>query len=387
MKFIKKMFIKNYRNINNPEVHHKYGIVAGSIGIILNLIMFAAGITIGFLANSISLIIQSIANLTDAGSSIITLVGFKLSSKPADKEHPFGHARVEYICGFMITIIMLLAGILSIISSIEKIATPEEITINVFTYILLSFTIVIKLFLMILYHNFSKDIDSDTLKASSVDARDDMIANFAILISMIVMQIANINIDGFIGLAVALFIIYSAIKMSKETIDPLISVKPNKKLVSKIKRELLSFDGINDMHDLLVHTYGSGSTFVSVHVEVPESTTLLDCHELIDKIERHFEDKLHINLTMQVDPVNEDNPRNQQIYDKVKRTLRTLNKKLTIHGLRVIYSTTKTKVLFDILEDFDSHLTKKQITDTLTKAFEKEDTKFEFVFTIDKPFT
>jgi cation diffusion facilitator family transporter len=282
---------------------------------------------------------------------------------------------------------MLLAGILSIISSIEKIATPEEITINVFTYILLSFTIVIKLFLMILYHNFSKDIDSDTLKASSVDARDDMIANFAILISMIVMQIANINIDGFIGLAVALFIIYSAIKMSKETIDPLISVKPNKKLVSKIKRELLSFDGINDMHDLLVHTYGSGSTFVSVHVEVPESTTLLDCHELIDKIERHFEDKLHINLTMQVDPVNEDNPRNQQIYDKVKRTLRTLNKKLTIHGLRVIYSTTKTKVLFDILEDFDSHLTKKQITDTLTKAFEKEDTKFEFVFTIDKPFT
>ena len=201
------------------------------------------------------------------------------------------------------------------------------------------------------------------------------------------MQVANINIDGYVGLAVALFIIYSAIRMLKETIDPLISVKPNKKLVYKIKRELLSFDGINDMHDLLVHTYGSGSTFVSVHVEIPETTTLLDCHELIDKIERHFEDKLNINLTMQVDPINLDNPKNKAIYEKVKKALHTLNKKLKIHGLRVIYSSTKTKVLFDILEDFDSHLSKKQIIDTLTKAFEKEESKFEFVFTIDKPFT
>ena len=387
MKIIKKLFIKNYRNTSNPEVHHRYGIVAGTIGIILNLLMFGIGITIGLISNSITLIIQSIANLTDAGSSIITLVGFKLSSKPADKEHPFGHARVEYICGFMITIIMLLAGAISSVSSIEKIITPEDITINTLTYILLGLTILIKLFLMIIYNNFSKDIDSDTLKASSIDARDDMIANIAILISMIVMQTANINIDGHTGLAVSIFIIYSALKMLKETIDPLISVKPNKKLVSKIKRELLSFDGINDMHDLLVHTYGSGSTFVTVHVEVPETTTLLDCHELIDKIERHFEDKLNINLTMQVDPINLDNPRNKEIYEKVKKALRSLNKKLSIHGLRVIYSQTKTKVLFDILEDFDSHLSKKLIISTLEKAFAKESTKFEFVFTIDKPFT
>jgi cation diffusion facilitator family transporter len=387
MKFIKKLFIKNYRNTSSPHVHHRYGIVAGTIGIILNLIMFTFGITIGIISNSITLIIQSIANLTDAGSSIITLVGFKLSSKPADKEHPFGHARVEYICGFMITIIMLIVGAISAKSSIEKIITPEEISISIFTYTMLGVTIAIKLFLMIMYNNFSKDIDSDTLKASSVDARDDMVANIAILISMIVMNIFNINIDGYIGLAVSIFIIYSAIRMTADTIDPLISVKPNKKLVNKIKKELLSFDGINDMHDLLIHTYGSGSTFVSVHVEVPETTTLLDCHELIDKIERHFEDKLKINLTMQVDPINEDDPRTKVIFKKLKDALDTLNKDLTIHGVRVVYGKTTTRVLFDILEDFNSNLSKKKITKTLKEAFKDESTTYEFVFTIDKPFT
>lgn len=387
MKILKKMFIKNYRNTSDPKVHHKYGVVAGGIGIVFNIIMFISGITIGLISNSISIIVQSIANLTDAGSSIITLIGFKLSSKPADKEHPFGHARVEHIAGFIITIIMLMVGAIFAKTCIEKIITPEELTISTATFIILGLMIAIKLFLMLMYRSFAKDIDSDTLMASSVDARDDMLANIAILISMIVMKICKINIDGYVGLMVAIVTIISAIKMMGETVDPLISVKPNKKLVSKIKRELLSFEGINDMHDLLVHTYGTGSTFVSVHVEVHENTTLLDCHELIDKIERHFEDKLNINLTMQVDPINPDNPENKAIYAKVKRTLRSLNKKLTIHGLRVVKSGTSIKVLFDILEDFDSHLSKKQINTALQSAFAGDNIKYEFIFTIDKPFT
>lgn len=387
MKLIKKLFIKNYQKKDNPETHHRYGIVAGVIGTLLNLFVSIIGILIGLLSGSISIIIQSIGNITDAGSSIITLIGFKLSTKPADKEHPFGHARIEYICGFIITIVMLLIGIISTKTSIEKIFNPEPINIGLYTFIVLIIIILTKLFLMLMYQSFAKDINSDTLYASSVDCGVDMLASLAILISMIVMKYTGINIDSYLGLIVSILIIISAIKMIKETIDPLISVKPNKKLVTKIKKELLSFDGINDMHDLLVHTYGSGSTFVSVHVEVPETTTLLDCHELIDKIERHFEDKLHINLTMQVDPVNLNNPQTKAIEDKVEKSLKALNKNLTIHGLRVIYNKDKTKVLFDILEDFDSHLTKKQITNHLNKVFEKDVPKFEFVFTIDKPFT
>ncbi|MGN0960968.1 MAG: cation diffusion facilitator family transporter [Christensenellales bacterium] len=387
MKLLKKLFIKNYRKKDDPETHHSYGVVAGTIGIICNGFIAVMGIVIGLLSGSISLIIQAINNLSDAGSSVITLFGFKLSSKPADKEHPFGHARVEYICGLVITVIMLVVGILSAKTSIEKIFKPEEINIDLYTFIVLGIIIVTKLFLMLMYRSFAKDISSDTLLASSVDSFGDLITSIAILISMIVMKVVNINIDSYIGLVVSILIIISAIRMIKETVDPLISVKPNKKLVAKIKKELLSFDGINDMHDLLIHTYGSGSTFVTVHVEVPETTTLLDCHELIDKIERHFEDKLHINLTMQVDPVDLNNPKTKELENKIEKSLKELNKDLTIHGLRVIYSKEKTKVLFDILEDFNSHLTKKQIINHLTKSLENEDTKFEFVFTIDKPFT
>jgi len=387
MKLIKKLFIKNYRNINDPTVHHRYGVVAGTIGIILNTLIASIGIVIGLLTNSITIIIQSIGNLTDAGSAVITLIGFKLSSKPADKEHPFGHARAEYICGLVITIIMFILGISFSRTCIEKIITPESILINVYTFILLGIMILSKLFLFILYHNFAKDIDSDTLMATSVDSRDDMISSIGILISMIIMSTTGINIDGYIGLSVSLLIIISAIKMMRETIDPLISVKPNKKLVSKIKRELLSFDGINDMHDLLVHTYGSGSTFVTVHVEIPETTTLLDAHELVDKIERHFEDKLKINLTIQVDPINKNNPLNQIIHEKIQKELKKLNKSIKIHGLRLIQSSNSTKVLFDILEDFNTSYSKKQIREVLEKAFENEDKKFVFEFTIDKPFT
>ena len=387
MKLLKKIFIKNYRNINNPTVHHKYGIVAGVIGIICNLIIFAIGIVIGLISHSISIIIQAIATLSDAFSSIITLIGFKLASKPADKEHPYGHARVEYICGLLVTVVMIVMGVIFTKSCIEKIITPEELSINIATYIVLTAMVLFKLFLMFMYNSFAKDIDSDTLKASSVDARDDMIANIAILISMIIMTIFNINIDAYIGLAVSMLVIYSAFSMFKETIDPLISVKPNKKLVAKIKRELRSFDTIIDMHDLLVHSYGTGSTFASVHIEVPDYITLLDCHELVDRIERHFEDKLHINLTIQVDPVNEQSPENEKLCKKVERTLRTLNKNITVHGFRVIYRKKSIRLLFDILEDFNTKLTKKQIISTLQKAFAKDNIKYEFVFTIDKPFT
>ncbi len=386
MKFLKKLFIKNYRNVNNPEVHHKYGMVAGIIGIVCNCIIFTIGILIGLLSNSISIIVQAVATMSDAFSSIITLIGFKLASKPADKEHPYGHARVEYICGLLVTIIMIVMGIVFTKSCFDKVLDPEDLSISTATYIILGIMILIKLFLMFMYDSFAKDIDSDALKASSVDARNDMIANIAIFVSMIIMSIFNFNIDAYVGLAVSVLIIISAIRMFFETVDPLISVKPDKKLVAKIKRELRSFDTIIDFHDLLVHSYGTGSTFASVHIEVPDYITLLDCHELVDHVERHFEDKLKINLTIQVDPVNEQSPENEKLCKKVERTLRSLNKNITVHGFRVINRKKSVRLLFDILEDFNSNYTKKQITAKLQQAFAKDKVKYEFIFTIDKPF-
>lgn len=386
MKFIRKLCIKNYRDIDNPQVRLKYGRVAGTIGICSNILMFIIKILIGILSASITIIVDAVNNLTDAGSSILTLVGFKLASKPADRDHPYGHARFEYVMGLIISMITFAAGLIFAKSCFDKIINPTPIDISILTYIILVIGIAVKIFQMLMYRDFSQAIDSDTLKANEMDARLDLISSSTIFISMIVMNIFSINIDGYIGLLVSLFIIYSSFRLILETINPLISEKPEKKLVNKIKRELLSFNGIIDMHDLLIHSYGLGATYATVHVEVPAYESLLNIHELIDEIERHFEDKFGINLTIQIDPIDKDNPRTQKIHDKVEKTIKKINKKLSIHGLRVIYHKDRIKVLFDITEDFEFKLQKSEIKKILNQAFSNESEQFEFIFTIDKPF-
>lgn len=380
------MFIKNYRDTDNPKVRDAYGMVAGIFGILSNILIFVGKIIIGLLTSSITIIVDAVNSLTDAGSSLLTIVGFKLSSKPADKEHPFGHARIEYVMALFIALLTFAAGLLFAKSCIEKIITPAEIIISTATYIILTITIAIKLFQIFLFRDFGKSIDSDSLLATYDDARADLLTNIAVLISVIVMDIFNLNIDGYIGLAVSLFIIYTAIRMIKSTIGPLISEKPQKRFVNKIKKEILSFTGVDDVHDLLIHSYGAGTTFATFHIEVQPTATLLDTHILVDKIERHLEDKFNLNVTIQVDPIDKDNPKTKEIFQRVKKTLKKINKKLSIHSLRVVYKNNVADVLFDVLEDFNISYPKKEILKQLNKEFENEDMKYNFIFTIEKPF-
>jgi len=383
MTLIKKMFIKNYKDINNPIVRNSYGVVAGILGIISNILLFVCKLILGIISGSITIVIDAINNITDACSSVLTFIGFKLSNKPADKEHPFGHERYEYVMGLIISVIILAVGVTFSKTCIEKIISPEHITINFVTYIILSISILIKVIQMIIYFNFAKAINSDTLKASGLDSRNDIITTSAVLISMIIMHIFNINIDGYIGLIVSIFVIISSIKMIKETISPLISEKPQKELVKLIKKEILSFNGVDDIHDLQIHNYGTNTTFVAVHIEVPAKTTLLDSHELVEKIVRHFLNIHRIHLTIQVDPIDRDNQTTREIYHKVKKTIKSINQRLSIHSLRVIYNKEFTQVLFDILEDFDLNITKDIIDLELSKNFNLDE--FEFIYTIDRP--
>ena len=317
MNVIKKLFIKNYRNVNDQKVRLSYGRVAGTIGIICNILLFAIKILIGIFTASITIVVDAINNLTDAGSSVLTFVGFKLASKPADRKHPFGHAKYENVIGLIISIITLVVGIIFAKSCIEKIIAPVDLIINFWTYLILAIAILVKIFMLVMYRNFAKSIDSEALRASANDSKLDIVTSSTILVSMIIMGIFKINIDGYVGLAVSIFVIYSGIKQILETISPLISEKPERKLVNKIKKALSSFDGIESFHDLLIHSYGVDSTFASVHIEVPASSNLLDVHELIDKIERYFEDTLNINLTIQIDPIDKENPKTKAIYNKV----------------------------------------------------------------------
>lgn len=386
MKFIKKLFIKNYTNTSNLQVRLKYGVVAGVIGIITNILLFIAKIIIGILSASITILVDAINSITDAGSCVLSLLGFKLANRPADKNHPFGHARYEYVMALIIAMISFCVGLIFAESCIEKIISPKDITINAITYVILSISIFVKLFQCLLYNNFSKSIDSDSLKANSRDSLFDTLVSIAILISMIVMNIFNINIDGYIGLAVSVFIIFSSFKLILETINPLISEKPQKKLIRKIKHELSSFDGINNFHDLIIHSYGSSVIFATVHVEVPVPTTLLETHELIDKIERHFEDELNINITIQVDPVDIRNEKANIMHDRILKVLKNINNKIEIHGFRMVKKKDATHVLFDIEETYNKKLSKKEITQMLENEFKDEEEKYLFVFTIDKPF-
>ena len=386
MKIIKKMFIKNYRDIDNPKVRDSYGLVAGLIGIITNLIVFVGKLIIGIFTSSITIIVDAVNSITDAGSSLLTIVGFKLSSKPADKEHPFGHARIENIMALFIALLTFSAGLLFAKSCIEKIITPDEINITIATYIILSITILIKLFQIFLFKDFGKSIDSDSLLATYSDAKADLLTNIAVLVSIIIMDIFTLNIDGYIGLAVSLFIIYTAIRMIKSTINPLINEKPQKRYVNKVKKEILSFKGVNDVHDLIIHSYGAGTTFATFHIEVKPTDTLLDTHILVDKIERHLEDKFNLNVTIQVDPIDKDNPKTKEISQRIKNTLKKINKKLSIHSLRVVYKNNAIDVLFDLLEDFNVSYPKKEILKCLNEEFKDEEIKYNFIFTIEKPF-
>ena len=385
MNVIKKLFIKNYRNVNDQKVRLSYGRVAGTIGIICNIFLFAIKILIGLFTASITIVVDAINNLTDAGSSVLTFVGFKLASKPADRKHPFGHAKYENVMGLIISIITLVVGIIFAKSCFEKIIAPVDLIINFWTYLILVIAILVKIFMLVMYRNFAKSIDSEALKASANDSKLDIVTSSTILVSMIIMGIFKINIDGYVGLAVSIFVIYSGIKQILETISPLISEKPERKLVNKIKKALSSFDGIESFHDLLIHSYGVDSTFASVHIEVPASSNLLDVHELIDKIERYFEDTLNINLTIQIDPIDKENPKTKAIYNKVKSTIKDINSKLSIHSLRVIYGKDRIKVLFDITEDFDINLKKIDVNNILQNAFQDKKETYEFLFTIDKP--
>lgn len=385
MKLIKKLFIKDYQNIKNPDVRNKYGIVAGTLGIISNIMLFICKLILGLISGSITIIVDAVNNITDALSSILTLIGFKLANKPADKEHPYGHARYEYVMGLIISVIILSIGAIFAKSCIEKIITPKDLSITKIVYIILIISILIKIFQMLMYFNFSKSISSETLKASGIDARNDIITTSTILISMIVMQSFNINIDGYIGLGVSIFIIYSSINLIKDTIGPILSEKPNQELIKLIREEVLSFDGVDDIHDLQIHTYGGGKIYTAIHIEVPATTTLLDSHELVEKITRHFLINLKIHLTIQVDPIDKINPKTNEIYHKVKKAIKSINKELSIHSLRVIYTQEVTKVLFDILEPFGSHLSRHTIDEHLSVFFSDDPSTYGFIYTIEKP--
>ena len=377
-------FVKDYNNINSAAVRAKSGKTAGIIGIISNLLLFAIKLIAGLLSMSVAMIADAVNNLSDSASSIVLLIGFKLSEKPADGKHPFGHARIEYVTGMIVSFIIIVLGIQLVISSGQDILAPRETEYGVLTFVILGVSIVIKVWQALFYRSVGRHIRSEAIFATSFDSRNDVLVTSAILIGAVITQLTGFNLDGYLGLAVAIFIVISGIMLVIDTTNPLLGSPPDDELVTEIHKKIMSYDGVLGMHDLTVHNYGEGRTFASVHCEVPAEEDILTSHDVIDNIERDFKRDLNINLVIHLDPIVTNDERTNALKENVVEEVRGIDERLSIHDFRVVWGRSHTNVIFDVAVPFDLDKSDAEIEAEITEAVHKINETYFAVMIIDR---
>ena len=381
---LEKLFIKNYKNAEDPAIRLKYGIVSSLYGIITNILLFASKLVVGFLSGSIAIISDAVNNLSDGISAAITLIGFKLSSKPADSDHPFGHARFEYISALIVAFIICIVGVFLGKSSIDKIISPAATSVSWLVIVILSVSVIVKFSQFIVYKKFGKTIDSDSINANAVDARNDTIVTLTTLIAMIIIWTTGVNIDAYVGLAVSIVIVVSGFKVLFDTINPLIGEKPDKDLVIKIKKKLSSYAGVLGFHELIIHSYGKGKNFVTVHIEVSADIDPLITHDLIDDIEEDFLKEFGLHLVVHSDPIQNKDKATIALRQKTQHLLRKLNNKLVVHDFRIAKGQNHTNIMFDLIVPYDVKLSKQEIISYLKKSLSKDGKTYKFSIDIDR---
>lgn len=347
-----RLFIRNYKNTEDSDVRIAYGKVAGLVGIVTNLLLTAAKLIVGILSNSIAIIADAINNLTDSASSVVTMVGFKLAAKPADEKHPYGHARIEYIAGLIVSILILVLGVELGRSSLEKIITPEETTFNYVVLGVLGGSILVKLWQCLFYRRMGKAIHSPTLKATATDSLNDVVATSVVLVGTVISYFIGFNLDGYLGMAVAVFIVISGIRLVMETSNPLLGMAPSQLLVAKLRHVLDQCDGLLGYHDLQFHDYGEQMYFATVHVEMDSTQTLEESHAVIDALERQVKRELHIELVAHLDPVTVGDERTNSLNRQIRDLLHTVSPQLSMHDFHVHWGEDAAQISFDLVAPY-----------------------------------
>ena len=381
---ILRIFVRNHKNTEDPAVRDKCGRVAGAVGIITNFLLFLMKIIVGTVFHSVSVTADAVNNLTDSGSSVVTLIGFKMASKPADEKHPFGHARIEYLSGVIVSFIVIFLGLQLGMSSIEKILTPEENALTPVALVVLVISILAKLWQCLFYRKVGRMIKSESVEATSKDSRNDVIATSVVLLGAVITMLTGVNLDGYMGAAVALFIVFSGVQLTISTADPLLGQAPEGELVQTITEKMLSYPGIIGMHDLAVHNYGVGRCFASAHCEVDAKNDILVSHDLIDNIERDFSRDLGIHMVIHLDPVIVGDARTDALHCKVQSLVTALYPTVTIHDFRVIWGVTHSNIVFDAAVPFAVKDSDAVITQKLEAEIQKLDPDYRTVVTIDR---
>lgn len=386
-KLLFRLFIKDNDNTGDPKVRERYGKLAGIVGILSNLLLCIMKIAIGLFSKSIAIIADGINNLADASSSIITLIGFKLASAPEDEDHPYGHARIEYLAGLFVSIFIIIIGFQLLKTSVEKILDPQPLVFSYTTVVILIIAIAIKLWQSAFNVTVGKKINSVTLMATAADSRNDVISTSAVLISILFGHFTGIQIDGYMGCLVALFIIWSGIQLVRETSSPLLGEAPDHETVEAILEIIRKEPGILGVHDLMVHNYGPGKIFASVHIEVDADGDLMKSHDMIDNIERIVKETLRIQFVVHMDPVKVNDPLIHRMRGIISEALAPLDGVESIHDFRIVPGPTHTNIIFDAVLAPGCKLSEKEITAIADTAAKKENLNYFVVITFDKAYT
>lgn len=388
-KFLVKKFVPNYERTEEDSVRGAYGLLGGVVGIIVNLMLFIIKLSVGIIAKSIAVTADAFNNLSDAASSIITILGFKLSHKPADEEHPFGHGRIEYISALVVSFMVMLVGFQFIKSSFQRIINPEKVIFETIPFVLILISIGFKVWLSRFNKFVGESINSSALKAASFDALGDVITSSTVALSLLISKFTSFPIDGYIGIVVALIILYSGYSLIKETLNPLLGEAPDEELVSSIKNSVLSYDGIKGVHDLIIHNYGPGRCMASIHAEVPSNSSLVHIHEVIDKAEKEISEKLRLHLVIHMDPICVDDEEVLKVQEELESILKESPIIKSMHDFRMVGEGDIRNLIFDVVVDSnkrEKHITDEYIKSNIIEKVKLIHPKYNCIITVDNDF-
>ena len=383
-KFLVRLFVKDYKKTKDPVVRDRYGRLIAVVGILSNLLLSGAKIATGLLFGSIAIFADGMNNLADASSAIILLIGIRLAAKPADEGHPYGHARIEYITGLLISFFIVILGFQLLRASIDKIRFPEPIEFSWLLVAVLAVSILVKIWQALFYTKVSRVISSSTIKATAADSRNDVISTSAVLLSLFIGEFASLQLDGIMGALVAAFVIYSGVRLVLETSSPLLGNPPDPELVNAIRERILAYEGVLGIHDLIVHNYGPGRIFATVHVEVSAHGDLIASHDMVDDIEREISEELKIHLVAHMDPLNTKDPLTAELNTRINEIIAALPGIIEIHDLRVVAGYSHHKIIFDVVVDPHCPYTDSELKKLLNQKIKELSSTYYSVITVDR---
>ncbi len=367
-----KWFIKDRDNTSDPKVRQAYGMLCGAVGIAFNIVLFLMKLFAGLVSGSIAIMADAFNNLSDAGSSVVTLFGFRMAGQEADTDHPFGHGRLEYITGFIVAVVIVVMGIELGKSSIDKIINPTEVSFESITIAILLVSVIVKLYMFYYNRGVAKKLNSASIQATATDSLSDSIATTVVLLGTIIAEYSGIQLDGYLGILVAAFIFKAGIGAAKDTLDPLMGQPPEKDFVDTVEEFVMSHDCVVGVHDLVVHDYGPGRRMISLHTEVPASGDILQLHDTIDNIERELREKMGCETVIHMDPVETDDVQVVEMKSRVAGLMKKIGEEVSIHDFRMVTGPTHTNLIFDIVVPYAVKMTETEVREQVATLIKEE---------------